>query len=202
MLDRFGRLSALVLWGAISCGDGDGRPVGIIDAASMAACAVFPDGTALTASATLEGAGAAEVHVESARLVTLDDEGYVTLHADVGHFDWAIFTSEDTTLANDELGFAGATRAGPCPDVGLWDHRVHIHEAGEYVLHMHHHGSSPVFLYAYRTESSHSFDGGPDHDAGHMHDDGGHSDDGGHGDDGGHSHDDGGHAHDDGGHAH
>jgi len=144
--------------------------VGVIDAASMAACAAFPNGMAITAAATADAAAEIEVHRESAQLVTLSDEGYVTLHADVGHFDWAVFVAEDTTLANDELGFAGATRAGACPDVGLWDYRVHIHEGGQYVLHLHHHGDAPVFFYAYRTESSHSGDASVDDGGEHMHD--------------------------------
>ena len=59
----------------------------------------FPNGTAITAATSAEGAASAEVHVEAARLVTLDHDGFVTLHADVGHFDWALFTTEETTLA-------------------------------------------------------------------------------------------------------
>ena len=74
-------------------------------------------------------------------------------------------------------------RAGACPDVGLWDYRVHVHEAGEYVLNLHNHvGADTVFLYAFRTESDHSGDAGVD-DGGHMHDAGEH-----HHGDGGHMH--------------
>lgn len=157
----------------VACSDDEGRPVGVIDAASNAACAAFPNGVPITAAPSVESASSVEVHRETGYRIALDDDGFVTLHADVGHFDWAIFVGENTTLANDELGFPGATRAGACPDVGLWDYRVHVHEAGEYPLHIHHHGSEPLFLYAYRTESSHSGDASVD-DGGHHEGDAGH----------------------------
>lgn len=198
-------LGVSIVCALASCGDdgGDDTPIGVVDAASTAACAAFPNGTALTAAETADGAASAELHPEAARLVTLSEEGYITLHADVSHHDWAIFVSEGTTLANAELGFPGATRAGACPDAGLWDYRVHVHEGGEYVLELHNHGGAPVFAYAYRMESDHSGDGGVD-DGGHDHGDGGHDHgDGGHDHgDGGHDHGDGGHDHGDGGHDH
>ncbi|HJL18235.1 MAG TPA: hypothetical protein RMH99_21405 [Sandaracinaceae bacterium LLY-WYZ-13_1] len=180
---------------ATACdGDVDDRPEGPADMAAMALCDGFA-GAAAEVTAASSAAEAADVVIERDTLyeVTLPAgaEGVVMLRSDTAHADLVLGASPTGALATLEGGLPGATRSAVCPDVVADEHRVHVHEPGDYALTFSAEGERTVRVYLTMAGHGHgTADGGHmhhDHDGGHVHHEG----------DGGHDH----HAHD-GGHAH
>ena len=180
---------------AVGCSDDDPAiTIGDADALSAEGCdALSASATPLTAAATPEGASEAIIEPGVAYEITVDGTGYATLRSDVDHHDWALFVSEETEVTSTGLAFPTAQVAGACEDAGLWDYRVHVHAAEDFLLELRAEGT--VWVYATKADAGEGGDGGHmhDHDAGHTHEhDGGHT----------HEHDAGTHDHDAGTHDH
>ncbi|MBO6937029.1 MAG: hypothetical protein JJ863_18805 [Deltaproteobacteria bacterium] len=186
---------------ALGCGD-DGGPsleIGNLDALSNEGCGALTS-SAMGVVAALDAESATDVVITDsiAYEITVEGTGFLTLRSPVDHHDWAVFVSEGTTITSTGLFFPEPKIAGACQDSGLWDYRVHVHAAEDFLLQLE--GDGTVWFYAAKTPGEELDDGGMhhhDHDGGmHHHDhDGGthhHDEDGGahhHDEDGGAHHD-------------
>lgn len=200
MLGRNSYLALVMLLALGGCSDGDGGlEVGEADAASMHACAhVDHAGTPVTAAA--DEAGAADVVLAGQMppyTVTLPASGvgYITVDVTVPHFDWGLFVREGVTATLlDGPPLSRAALAGACVEERLMDYRVHMHEAGLFVVRLENTGGGEEWL-SFRQLTSDHVDGGAGSDASHMHGDAGHPDASADAsDDAGHMHSDAGHS--------
>ena len=195
--------------GSVACTADDAAEVGtgMVDALATEACTLQDTvGVPVSAATTLETATLATLPADAetyAIALPASGAGFVAFEVPEGHADWALFLDQPAELTGLYFGSAAPTkpaalRNGACPNAGMDDYRIHIHEAGARVLALSGPNEGIVWARLARAASM------PNHDGGHAEHDGGHAEhDGGHAEhDGGHAEHDGGHAEHDGGHLH
>ena len=189
------------------CGESETDPSGPADPAAMALCDGF-EGAATDLTASPDAPGAAGAVLEPGRLyrIALPDgsESRATFRSTVEHADYAIGVAPAGVLVGLEGGLPGARRSGVCPDAVAGEHRVHLHETGDYTLTFAAEGERTVTVFVALEGSGHGMHGADgDHDHGdHDHGDHDHGDhDHGDHDHGDHDHGDHDHGDRDGGRA-
>ena len=171
---------------------GSGGHHGGGDMLSDLACTAFEgEPTHFMAPTTPEGAmGADPLEAGELYHIMLPQEGagYAMLHAEVGHSDWAIFSEEHGAIVRISMGemSSDVTPHAPsevCEELIAVDTRLHLHEAGMYLVEFADEGARDSLLLMAPVDAGHGDHGDGDHGDG-DHGDHGDMGDEGHGDHG------------------
>jgi|GEM_PF-2200899 len=176
-MKRLTYVVVLALSPMLGCSDSSGLPAGTVDALSQEACdSLLMESTPVMSVLDEDEAIAhALVQADVPNLITLAGPvSYVALQVPTQHTDYGIFvsppasvTATSTTTLSEEHGNAS------CPDAGLADLRLHIHEFDNSILTLE--GEGDLWLYfGAAGEPGHGGEGG------HGGDDHGHGGAGGH----------------------
>jgi hypothetical protein len=148
-MNRHFHLSVLALVALAACNDSTTTTLGTVDALSQTACdSLSAQSTAVTSVLNKDDAIAdALIQADAPYLITLAGPvSYVALQVPTPHTDYGIFTkpphavtATSTTPLTEEYIDAS------CPDEGLGDLRLHIHEYDYSVLTLE--GDGEVWLY-------------------------------------------------------
>jgi hypothetical protein len=185
------RFHGLVLGLAIlaACSDsGSGPSAGTADELSQAACdKLSTEATSVTSVLSADDAIAdALVQVDVPNLITLAGPvSYVALEVPTLHTDYGIFAKPaGSVIATSTAALTEEHLDASCPEEGLGDLRLHIHEFAYSILTLE--GDGEVWLYfGAAGEPGHGGEGG--HGGEHAHGgEGGHGDEHAHGGEGGH----------------
>jgi hypothetical protein len=131
-MNRLTSFLVLALGAAVGCSDSSDLPPGTVDALSQEACdSLSTEAESITSVLDEDDAIAnALAHADVPTLITLAGPvSYVALELPTQHTDYGIFvqppgsvTATSTTTLSEEHSDAS------CPDAGLGDLRLHIHE--------------------------------------------------------------------------